>query len=367
MKILFFIESLRSGGKERRLVELLTYLKKHTDYSLELVLTRNEIHYSYIHQLEIPIKIIERKFIKKDPRLFFKFYTICKKFKPDIIHSWGGMATFYALPASLFLGIPVFDNEITDAPKTVNKFTFDYLTRKVNFFFAKYIISNSNAGLKTYSPPLHKSIVIYNGINPDRFIALTPTDETKKIYGITTPYSVVMVASVSKLKDYDKFLDVAKAVFQIRKDITFIGVGGGENKSKVENRIKQEGIGNILMPGQILNVESIIALADVCVLFSTNIHGEGISNAIMEYMYLSKPVIADDSGGNKELVINNETGYIIEKQNAHEIARLISGLIDDNQLRISLGLNGRNRMLNFFSIEIMGKKFCELYQRDLEN
>lgn len=363
MKILFFIESLRSGGKERRLVELLTYLKKHTDYSLELVLTRNEIHYKYIHELVIPIKIIERKFIKKDPRLFFKFYTICKKFNPDIIHSWGGMATFYALPASLLLGIPVFDNEITDAPPTVNKYTFDYLTRKVNFFFSKYVISNSNAGLKTYSPPLHKSIVINNGINPERFIALTPIDETKKKYGIETSYSVLMVASMNKFKDYDRFLNVALCT--PRADVTFIGVGGGENKTKIENRIKQEGIKNVLILGQVMNAEDIISLADVCVLFSTN--GEGFSNAIMEYMFLLKPVIADNSGGNKELIINNETGYTIENQTPSEIAELIIKLIDDPQLRNKFGANGRKRIEEMFLIETMGKKFCELYQQVSEN
>ncbi len=43
-KILFFIEGLWKGGKERRLVELLIYLKQHTDFQIKLVLTEHEIH-----------------------------------------------------------------------------------------------------------------------------------------------------------------------------------------------------------------------------------------------------------------------------------------------------------------------------------
>ena len=85
MKILFFIESLRAGGKERRIVELLKGLKQFPDISIELVLTRNEIHYQEILQLDVPIHIIERKFLKKDPRLFFKFFRLAKKIKPDMV------------------------------------------------------------------------------------------------------------------------------------------------------------------------------------------------------------------------------------------------------------------------------------------
>lgn len=97
MRILFIIESLHPGGKERRLVELLKGLSEFEDISMELALTRSDIHYTNIFNLNVKIHYIERKYLKKDPRLFFEFYKIACKFKPNIIHLGGNMAAVYAI------------------------------------------------------------------------------------------------------------------------------------------------------------------------------------------------------------------------------------------------------------------------------
>ena len=119
MRILFFTENLRAGGKERRIVELLKYLKANGRFEVELVITRNIIHYEEIHSLGIPIHLIERKWLKKDPRLFYMFYRVAKKFQPDIIHVWGHMVAVYAVPTKILLNVPMINNEIADA--TLNK------------------------------------------------------------------------------------------------------------------------------------------------------------------------------------------------------------------------------------------------------
>ena len=72
MKILFFIESLLAGGKERRLVELLKGIKTiFPEYEIELVLTKKQVHFTEIFDLNIKIYYTERKFTKKDPSVFF--------------------------------------------------------------------------------------------------------------------------------------------------------------------------------------------------------------------------------------------------------------------------------------------------------
>ena len=81
MKIIFFIETLRYGGKERRLLELISFLKDNTNFEILLVLNKNEIHYSSFFKLNIPYVIIERKLIKKDPLVFYKFFKVCNDFK----------------------------------------------------------------------------------------------------------------------------------------------------------------------------------------------------------------------------------------------------------------------------------------------
>jgi hypothetical protein len=163
MKVLFFIESLRAGGKERRIIELLKGLRRFPDVQVELVLTRNEIHYHEFHELGIPLHIIERKLLKKDPLLFLKFYHIARKFKPDLIHVWGHMVAVYAVPTVWKLGIPLLNNEITDATPGQK-----LLGKDIVFNASTKIIANTKAGLKAYGAPAEKSGVIYNGFNFNR-------------------------------------------------------------------------------------------------------------------------------------------------------------------------------------------------------
>ena len=165
MKILLFIESLRSGGKERRLVELIKGLQKYPDIECELVLTKKEIHYSDIFNTGIKFHYIIRKNLKKDPRLFLLFYKIAKKFKPDIIHVWGNMVAIYAIPAKVLLGIPMINNQITVAPLKVSGGLFSH---HITFPFSDRILANSYAGLKSYNAPKVKSSVIYNGFDFNR-------------------------------------------------------------------------------------------------------------------------------------------------------------------------------------------------------
>ena len=71
MKILFFINGLQSGGKERRLVELIKSLTSYSEIKMELILTQENVVYDDIFSTGIKIHYIIRKNIKKRPKGFF--------------------------------------------------------------------------------------------------------------------------------------------------------------------------------------------------------------------------------------------------------------------------------------------------------
>lgn len=369
MKILFFIESLRSGGKERRLVELLTYLKQNTNYELRLVLTENEIHYGYVHNLNIPIDIIKRKYLKKDPSLFFRFYRIAKEFNPDIIHTWGTMSTFYAIPAKRLLKKPMLANLIANAKKNYKKLSLSGFFNSCDYKYANVILGNSMAGFRAYglqnNPKMH---LIYNGVRLERFQIESNKEDIKKQFNILTPYIAIMVASASTNKDYDLLLDVAKLMANIRKDITFIGVGDGSELNRLKSRIKNEKIKNITLTGKRNDVEFLLSAADICLLLTNNQnHAEGISNSIIEYMALGKPVITTDLvGGSCEIIEEGKSGYIMQP-NAHEIANKINELLNNPKQMIALGQKGRQIIEQKFSIERMGQEYVEIYEKTFNN
>jgi glycosyltransferase involved in cell wall biosynthesis len=95
---------------------------------------------------------------------------------------------------------------------------------------------------------------------------------------------------------------------------------------------------------------------------NTDTHGEGISNAIMEYMALGKPVVATDCGGNSELIVEGETGYLIANRDTAGLIKRIEKLLDDTLLTLRMGEAGRRRISDAFSQERMTAAYAALYR-----
>jgi glycosyltransferase involved in cell wall biosynthesis len=357
MKILFFTENLRAGGKERRIIELLKTLKSQGNIEVELVLAKNLIHYDEIYKLNIPIHIIERRFIKKDPSLFFRFFSIARKFKPDIIHVWGHMVAVYAMPTKILLGVPLINNEIADATQNAK-----LLGKKIVFKKSDRIIANTFAGLKAYDAPMEKSTVIYNGFSFDRIKNIDDPVSVRQKFGIVTTYVIGMVASFLEYKDYETYLNAALLMTKSRNDVTFLCIGDGDDSVYRKKVIDEHGEKNILFLGRQSRVESIMNICDIGVLTTNvNYHGEGISNALMEFMALKKPVITTNFGGSVELVEDGETGYLIDAFAPVQLSERINYLLENNQERERIGQNAFQRVKEKFSMDSMLKFFLQEY------
>ncbi|RJP36482.1 MAG: glycosyltransferase [Desulfobacteraceae bacterium] len=363
MRILFFAESLIGGGTERRLLELAGYLKNNR-WDIKIVITDNIIHYDYAFQLKIPIIPMERKVLKKDPTIFFRFYRFCKRFRPHIIHTWGKMTTFYAIPASLLLNIPLVNSQVADATIKENLQGFNGFIWRINKRFASVNVANSQAGFNAYGLKSSQGRVIHNGIRSQRFENLTSKQMVKQKYGIQTPYAVVMVASFTEKKDYHAYLTLSREIYNIRKDISFVAAGHGPLYEAFRDKVSAKGPETFIFIGRTNDVEDIINCCDIGILLS---HGEGMSNAILEYMALKKPVIATNAGGTKEIVKNGVNGYLIDNKNINGIVSLLIDLIENPNKREEMGEAGRKTINRFFTVEKMGAAFLDLYEIILEN
>jgi glycosyltransferase involved in cell wall biosynthesis len=359
MKILFFIESLRSGGKERRLLELIKGLSKFPDIEMELVLTREDIHYTEIFDTSIKIHYAIRKGLKKDPRVFWQFYKIAKQFKPDIIHVWGNMVAIYAIPSKEILRVPMINNQITDAPLKVKGGMLSY---SLTFLFSDKIIANTYAGLKSYNAPTHKSKVIYNGFDFVRLNKLESKEYIKDKFKIKTKFIVGMIASFSDKKDYASYIKVANIILAESNDVTFLCVGSGDDAA-YRKLVNPSNIDKILFLGAQQNVESIMNICDLGVLTSNiRVHGEGISNSLLEFSSLSKPILATDNGGTPEIIEDRTNGFLLIPFNREDLTNKINLLLGDDKLRFEMGAKAKAIVLTKFGIEKMTNEFYNEYK-----
>ncbi len=357
------IDSLVKGGRERRLIELLKGFAKYPDIELALVLFSKRVEYPEVLNMGLPIYYLERQ-PKKDPRVFWRFFKICQKERPDIIHSWGTMPSIYAIPAAKWFGIKFINASIADAPDNLSWRDSRFLRSKFIFPFCDAVVGNSQAGLQVYQAPKHKSFCFYNGFDFSRISALEDKEQVRQRYQIPEGLVTGMVGAFFDRKDYDTFIQAAIQYLQEREDMTFLAVGDGPNLARYQAMVPERFRSRILFTGMVHRVESLVNIFDIGVLST---YTEGISNAIMEYMVLEKPVIATDGGGTKELVLDGETGYLIPTSAPDQLYDRLKKLANSEELRTKFGVNGRLRIHTIFTLDRMEKDYYQLYQQLLSN
>jgi glycosyltransferase involved in cell wall biosynthesis len=358
MRILFVADTLGSGGKERQLVELLKGLDKRPDVAYSLCLLSSTIDYSDAHGLKGAIHIVERKF-RYDPTVFFKLYRIAADFKADIVQSWELMCSIYSLPVAKVLGLR-FVNAIRNAPERLRVFESTWIRSKLTFPFSDGIVANSEAGLRSYGIGSDRGTCIHNGFDLGRLRVLETPEGIRERFGIRTPKVVGMVAKFHPKKDNETFIRAATEVCSSRDDVTFLAIGTGKTMDHCRRLVRPAHEDRIRFLGRQLNVESLIRIFDVGVLATFT---EGISNSVMEYMALSKPVVVTDGGGTRELVLDRVTGFLVPRSDPGVMAEKIQYLLDNPQEASQMGQAGRTRLETHFNLERMTKEFVDTYAR----
>lgn len=353
MKILFLVESLRAGGKERRLVSLIKDLIYRENIELEMILFDDEIHYDIPSLPNFRVHIIKRRF-KKDILSIYEVCKLGKRLKPDIINPWGVMPAFYSIFLKFFLRKPLLNNQIVDAPTDV-KFGVQSLT----LLFSDLIISNSKAGLASYNVSEKKSLVIYNGFDFNRLTNLVNPSDIRDEYNLSADIIIGMVASFSIFKDYTTYIKAAEVLLNKYDNIEFLCIGDGDKSDYIQG-IKSPYRNKIIFIDKVKDVESLINIFDIGVLST---YTEGTSNAIIEYMALSKPVVSTNGGGTPELVENGKSGFLIEQKNVNQMVEYLELLIIDSEKRKKMGEKGREKVLKKYDY----KKMCDSFYNTFVN
>jgi glycosyltransferase involved in cell wall biosynthesis len=317
-----------------------------------------ENNYPEVHNLGIKIHFLIRK-TRKDPIILPHLYKLCVTFRPDIIHTWDSMTSAYAIPIAKILGVKLVNGMIRDAPDRVIPFTKPWIRARMTFPFSDVIVANSLAGLRAYGAPRAKSVCIHNGFDFNRLHGMPDQDTVRRNFGIDTSQVVGMVASFSERKDYETYIAAAQTVLATRDDVTFVAVGDGKTLERCKSLVMPQYTQRVKFLGWQRNVESIINAMDIGVLAT---YTEGISNAILEFMALAKPVVATDGGAMNELVVDGVTGFLVPARDAGQLARRLTDLLCDAGRCRALGKHGRHRVLSLFGMETMASHFVRMYE-----
>ena len=147
---------------------------------------------------------------------------------------------------------------------------------------------------------------------------------------------IIYMARLIKNKGIIDYCEVARKVHIARPDIVFELYGSETEQINKKTLSPYINDGSINYKGFVTDTIATINSARIYVSFS---YREGFPRTFLECAALKKPIIATDVIGNKEGVINNETGYLLPIHDINAFTNKIIEVIDDDELLIQLGEN----------------------------
>jgi glycosyltransferase involved in cell wall biosynthesis len=354
-KILYLADSLGIGGAERQLSLLLKYLSP--AWKSRVVSLGGGPYYQFLLDQNNSVVVYQRR-CRFDLIPVFRLYSEIVQYEPNIIHSWGWLCSALVAPLCKALHIRLIDGSIRIGGGSIR-----HLWRtRITFALSDHVVANSYAGLSAYPIPKQKSSIVYNAIDPDRFRVLKQRANIRK--NVTT---VIMTARISPFKDFYSFFEAARRLSAQEPGCwKFIAIGAGDEKDRISFVKLAEDLvaaGVVDLPQAGLEVLPYLNEANIGVLLSAACFKEGISNSIMEFMAYELPVICSDSGGNQELVVDGETGFIIPPEDVDSFVQKLLFLKNHPDISYEMGRAGYQRVISLCSIERMIDDYTTLYAR----
>jgi len=204
-------------------------------------------------------------------------------------------------------------------------------------------------------------IVYYNGINIDKkHNELNPIVMSKLQEIRDNSTIIALIGRLEIDKRIDRAILIIKELVKKQKKIHLIVFGDGSLKNKLQKIVDEfELKKNVILFGYVEDMKNYYQFFDI-VLFTSD--WEGMPLTIWEAMANEVPVIAPDVGGFKEILEKNNCGLIYEPGNIMDAESKLIQLLDDVQLRKSLGKNGSVAVETKYTEEIFIQQIEKVYE-----
>jgi glycosyltransferase involved in cell wall biosynthesis len=164
--------------------------------------------------------------------------------------------------------------------------------------------------------------------------------------------------------DFDTVLEVARLLAK-NEDVVFVIRGVGELAPKLQRRIGELSLGNVVLNTNFLPKERLSALlrsADVFVLpmASASFVDEGLPTKVFEYQAYGKPIICVSAGEPARYVEATRSGLVVKPKDVDGFADAVVRLYEDRKLALELGWNGWHHVLENLTAEKIGERMYEI-------
>jgi glycosyltransferase involved in cell wall biosynthesis len=205
-----------------------------------------------------------------------------------------------------------------------------------------------------------KVCTVYNGLDVARW------DVAKR--HVHSGQRIITIGNIRRVKGHDSLIQAAAIVMKRFPQAKFMIVGEvleSDYFCDLNSLVLQLGLRDCFsFVSGVRDIRTCLSQSDIFVLPSRS---EGFSNALVEAMAASLPVIATEVGGNPEAVKDGENGYLVAPDQPVLLANQILRLLKKPDEAQAMGIAGRQMVADRFSVESMMETTCNVYRRLLED
>lgn len=364
MRILYCTTGLLRGGAEAQLVALAVRMKRRHHRVMVVSMTPITETWAALAEAGVPVLTLDMPRSRPTLRGWLKFKSICRQFQPEVVHSHMVHANLLGRSLRLTgqsMGIVSTAHSVSEGGA---------------FRLAAYRLSDWMADLTTNVSRAAVAAYIAAGVAPSDRIAYAPngiefpapvaTQRAETRWALScadTTFVWLAAGRLTAAKDYSNLLRAWALVAERTSEPRHLFIAGeGEMRDQLQREAIELGVnGTITWLGLRSDVPSLLAAADGLVMSSA---WEGLPMILLEASAAGVPVVTTDVGGNREIVDNGASGYLVPARQPGALAEAMVRLMNLTPAqRACLGVRGRQIVSERYGFDGVLNRWEQIYRR----
>ena len=218
--------------------------------------------------------------------------------------------------------------------------------------------------------PEEKIFVVENGVETSLFSRLAPNLAIRRELGAEGKFVASYIGTMGNAHGLETLLEAATLLRERTPNVLFLLVGEGAEKERIVSLARSRELTNVRFVGQQARekIPAYITASDACLVLlkRSELFKTVLPTKMLEFMSCSRPVILGVDGYAREVLEQANAGIFVTPENPAALADAVIQLADDPALRESLGRNGRQHVLQYFSRQHTAKVYLDVLQDLLE-
>ena len=366
VKIVHVVLGLNMGGLERVVLRLLAELDRARWAPVVVALDEPGVLALELTRLGVPLRVMGRR-PGLDAELAVRLSTLLRQEGAHLVHTHNAAAHLYgSLAAHLARargggGSPrvVHTKHGRNQPDEPRSVLVNRLASALSDRIVTVSDDAASVAIEIERVRPDKVITIGNGVDTEEFRPRADAASARAALGApATGFHVGCVARLAPVKDHRTLIDAFARLRGARPDAHLTLIGDGPERAALEEHAARLDLERaVTFAGERAEVAPLLAAFDVFALASLS---EGISLTLLEAASAGLPVVATRVGGNEEVVVDGETGFLVPASDPLALADALAEVAARPD-RATMGAAGRARVERRFSVERMARIYAELY------